>query len=101
MRQLVDKTLACAADEGLRRVALAGGVAANSGLRRAMTERCAADGLELFLPPLALCTDNAAMIGLAAGHLPAVPWPDYLAIDAYASSGLKRAPRPARRRPVR
>ena len=85
VRQLVDKTLACAKDEGLRRVALAGGVAANSGLRRAMIERCAAAGVELFLPPLALCTDNAAMVGLAAAHLTAVPWPGYLAIDAYAS----------------
>jgi len=100
VRQLVDKTLACAADEGLRRVALAGGVAANSGLRRAMTERCAAECLELTLPPPALCTDNAAMIGLAAGHLPAVPWPVYLDLDAYASSGLKRAPRPPKRRPA-
>jgi len=98
VRQLVDKTVACADAEGLRRVALAGGVAANSGLRRAMTERCAAEGLHLTLPPLALCTDNAAMIGLAAGHLPAVPWPDYLALDAYASSGLKRTLRPAPRR---
>jgi len=97
VRQLVDKTLDCAADEGLRRVALAGGVAANSGLRRAMTERCAARGLELLLPPLALCTDNAAMVGLAAGHVPAVPWPDYLAIDAYANVAQAKAARPAKR----
>ncbi len=100
VRQLVDKTLACARDEGLRRVALAGGVAANSGLRRSMTERCAASGLELFLPPLSLCTDNAAMVGLAAGHLPVVPWPEYLAIDAYASATqAKAARRPGVRRP--
>jgi N6-L-threonylcarbamoyladenine synthase len=99
VRQLADKTLACAAGEGLRRIALAGGVAANSALRRAMTERCAADGLELFLPPLALCTDNAAMVGLAAGHLPAVPWPRYLEIDAYASAAQTRSARPPKRRP--
>jgi tRNA N6-adenosine threonylcarbamoyltransferase len=98
VRQLVDKTLACAEAEGLRRVALAGGVAANSGLRRAMTERCAAAGLEVFLPPLSLCTDNAAMIGLAAGHLPVVPWPDYLGLDAYANASQAKAARPARRR---
>ena len=97
VRQLVDKTLACAAEEGLRRVALAGGVAANSGLRRVMSERCAADGLELSMPPLALCTDNAAMVGLAAGHLPAVPWPDYLALDAYAGAAQAKAPRPPKR----
>jgi len=75
-------------------VALAGGVAANSALRRALTERCAAAGYEVFLPPLALCTDNAAMVGLAAAHLPAIPWPDYLALDAYASGAQARAARP-------
>jgi N6-L-threonylcarbamoyladenine synthase len=85
VKQLVAKTLACAQAEGLRRVAVAGGVAANSGLRRAFAAACADHGLALHLPPLALCTDNAAMIGLAAGFLPATPWPEYLALDAYAS----------------
>ncbi|HOT24088.1 MAG TPA: tRNA (adenosine(37)-N6)-threonylcarbamoyltransferase complex transferase subunit TsaD [Thermoleophilia bacterium] len=94
IRQLIDKTLACAQAEGLRRVALAGGVAANSALRRALTERCAAAGYEVFLPPLALCTDNAAMVGLAAAHLPAIAWPEYLALDAYASGAQARAARP-------
>jgi N6-L-threonylcarbamoyladenine synthase len=64
--QLVEKTLACAAGEGLRSVAIAGGVAANSGLRRALSERCEAEGLRLSLPPLGLCTDNAGMIGILA-----------------------------------
>ncbi len=85
IKQLLSKTLACAQAEGLRRVAVAGGVAANSGLRRAFAAACAERGLELHLPPPALCTDNAAMIGLAAGFLPATPWPEYLALDAYAS----------------
>jgi N6-L-threonylcarbamoyladenine synthase len=89
--QLVAKTLACAAGEGLRSVAIAGGVAANSGLRRALTERCEAEGLQLALPPLSLCTDNAGMIGLAAGFLPALPWPTYLDLDAFASDSEARA----------
>jgi len=97
--QLVEKTLACAAGEGLRSVAIAGGVAANSGLRRALTERCEAEGLQLALPPLSLCTDNAGMIGLAAGFLPALPWPTYLDLDAFASDSEARAARPAKRRP--
>ena len=97
--QLVEKTVSCAAAEGLRHVAIAGGVAANSGLRRALTERCEAEGLRLSLPPLSLCTDNAGMIGLAAGFLPALPWPTYLALDAFASDSQARAARPARRRP--
>ena len=89
-KQLVTKTLDCAKAEGLRTVAVAGGVAANSGLRHAFTAACKEHGLQLHLPPLDLCTDNAAMIGLAAAFLPAVPWPDYLALDAY-SSGLPPA----------
>jgi N6-L-threonylcarbamoyladenine synthase len=97
VNQLVDKTLACAQAEGLRSVAVAGGVAANSGLRRALAERGEAAGLTVSLPPLRLCTDNAAMIGLAAGFLQAVPWPDYLALDAFASDAEARAARPARR----
>ncbi|HUK76544.1 MAG TPA: tRNA (adenosine(37)-N6)-threonylcarbamoyltransferase complex transferase subunit TsaD [Thermoleophilia bacterium] len=83
--QLVSKTVRCAEQEGLRRVAVGGGVAANSRLRRRLAEVCEQRGLEAFIPPVALCTDNAAMVGLAAAHLGAVPWPDYLDLDAYAS----------------
>ncbi len=101
VNQLVDKTVACAAGEGLRRVAIAGGVAANSGLRAALVERCRAEGMELSLPPLGLCTDNAGMIGLAAGFLPALPWPDYLGLDAFASDAEAKAARPRRRPPRR
>ncbi len=98
VRQLVDKTVACAASQGLRSVAIAGGVAANSGLRKALTERCRAEGLRLFLPPLDLCTDNAGMIGLAAGFLPAVSWPHFLDLDAFASDAEAKAARPAKQR---
>jgi len=101
VRQLVDKTMAAAVAEGLRSIAVAGGVAANSGLRRALTERCAADGLRLSLPPLSLCTDNAGMIGLAAGFLPALPWPTYLALDAFASDAEARPARPVKRQKKR
>ena len=94
VRQLVEKTVAGAAAEGLRRVAVAGGVAANSGLRRALAEACAAEGLQLSLPPLSLCTDNAGMVGLAAGLLPALDWPDYLDLDAFASDAEAKAARP-------
>jgi N6-L-threonylcarbamoyladenine synthase len=53
--------------EDLRRVAIAGGVAANGGLRSRLTALSAEMGFELYLAPRALCTDNAAMIA-AAGH---------------------------------
>lgn len=92
VRQLVEKTVRCAAAEGLRQVAVAGGVAANSGLRAALTDECRRRGLSLRLPAPALCTDNAAMIGLAAAHLEPLPWPEYLALDAYAAGAV--APRP-------
>lgn len=98
VRQLAEKTLSAALREGLRSVAVAGGVAANSALRRALTEECEARGLRLSLPPLALCTDNAGMIGLAAGFLPALVWPDYLDLDAFASDAEAKAAHPSRRR---
>jgi len=88
VRQLVGKVVRCAEREGMRNVAVAGGVAANSGLRRALGEACAERGLALHLPAPALCTDNAAMVGLAAACLPAIPWPEYLALDAYAAAAL-------------
>jgi N6-L-threonylcarbamoyladenine synthase len=97
VRQLVDKTVATAKAEGVPAVAVAGGVAANSALRRDLGARCAAEGLTLWLPPLSLCTDNAGMIGLAANFLPAVPWPEYLDLDAFASDSAARPSRPVRR----
>ncbi|MEJ7728508.1 MAG: tRNA (adenosine(37)-N6)-threonylcarbamoyltransferase complex transferase subunit TsaD [Polyangiaceae bacterium] len=62
---LVDKTLRAARQERVGSVVVCGGVAANRGLRARMAEACAARGLALFVPPLASCTDNAAMIAYA------------------------------------
>ncbi|MBY0458337.1 MAG: tRNA (adenosine(37)-N6)-threonylcarbamoyltransferase complex transferase subunit TsaD [Gemmataceae bacterium] len=50
---------------GLTRLAVGGGVSANKPLRSALEAMCAKEGAELFIPPLALCTDNAAMAALA------------------------------------
>jgi N6-L-threonylcarbamoyladenine synthase len=66
---------------GRARLALGGGVAANSRLR----ERLAGLGVELFLPPIELCTDNAAMIAAAALEAEPLPFPDYLSLDVYAT----------------
>jgi N6-L-threonylcarbamoyladenine synthase len=66
---------------GLERLALGGGVAANGPLR----ERMRGLGVAIDIPPIQLCTDNAAMIASAARHLPALPFPDYAALDAYAT----------------
>ena len=51
---------------GLRQVALAGGVAANSGLRRGLQEMAQVEGWDVFIPDFQFCTDNAAMVGQAA-----------------------------------
>jgi N6-L-threonylcarbamoyladenine synthase len=50
---------------GLKRLAVGGGVAANRTFRAALERMAAEEGAELFVPPLALCTDNAAMAALA------------------------------------
>ena len=53
---------------GLSRMVLCGGVAANSRLRALAAERCAENGVQLFLPERRLCTDNGAMIAMAGAH---------------------------------
>ncbi len=63
---LVTKLLWAVKDTGVCRVSLSGGVAANDELRNRLLEVQRTDGLEVFLPPKALCTDNGAMIAAAA-----------------------------------
>jgi N6-L-threonylcarbamoyladenine synthase len=77
---LVSRTRAALEREGLRRLAIGGGVAANSELREAVRRL----GVPVWVPPLELCTDNAAMIAGAARFIEPLPYPDYLALDAAA-----------------
>ena len=70
--------------EPVRRLVVAGGVAANSRLREALTEACSKEGIKLYLPEIELCTDNAAMIGSAAYYKFQEKGPDDLTLDAYA-----------------
>lgn len=65
---LVRKTQWAVEQQGIRRVALAGGVAANRGLRTKMQEMGDEHGVQVFMPPAFLCTDNAAMIAVAGYH---------------------------------
>jgi len=78
VRALVERTRSAAEATGHERIAVAGGVAANSELRASLP------GVDFA--PLELCTDNAAMIASAARYAEAVPVPGYLALDAYAAS---------------
>jgi len=64
---LVRKTEWAVKKKWLRRVTLSGGVSANSSLRKKMLEMGREKGVEVFVPSVSLCTDNAAMIA-AAGH---------------------------------
>jgi N6-L-threonylcarbamoyladenine synthase len=64
---LVEKAFRALTQMGAKELVLAGGVAANSGLRTRLGNRATAEGITLRIPPLELCTDNAAMIA-AAGY---------------------------------
>ena len=77
---LVARTRAALEREGLERLAIGGGVAANSELRAAVEQL----GVAVWVPPTELCTDNAAMIAGAARFLDPMPYPDYLPLDAAA-----------------
>jgi N6-L-threonylcarbamoyladenine synthase len=77
VRALVQRLRAAAEATGLERIAVVGGVAANSALRAALPNAAFA--------PLELCTDNAAMIASCARFVEALPYPRYRGLDAYAS----------------
>jgi tRNA N6-adenosine threonylcarbamoyltransferase len=76
VRALVERTRQAASQNGVRRVAVVGGVAANSELRASLPDAA--------LAPLELCTDNAAMVASAGRFGRPVPYPDYLGLDAHA-----------------
>lgn len=82
---LVDKSMQAVRQYGDGRLVLAGGVAANSRIREAVTKRCEEEGIELFLPEKKLCTDNAAMIACAGYYKYLKCGADSLRLDATAN----------------
>jgi len=85
---LVSKTIRAAKISQVKHVLLAGGVAANSRLQVAMKESCAREGLRLTVPPIRLCTDNAAMIACAGYYHLQAGLIDGLDVDTLASQRL-------------
>jgi N6-L-threonylcarbamoyladenine synthase len=88
---LVERTCRCAQDQGLGTVVMVGGVAANRRLRERMAERCGALGLNWRVAPLAYCTDNAAMIGVAATQRLAAGYRSRLDLGVMARLPLEQA----------
>ncbi len=79
--RLVERAERALEQTGLERLAVGGGVAANGELRRRLGEM----GASVHVPERVLCTDNAAMIASAARFAERLPYPDYLALDVYAT----------------
>lgn len=68
VRALTKRAVRGAKDQDLPAIVLGGGVAANSSLRRTLTETAAAQGISVYVPSLKFCTDNAAMVACAASE---------------------------------
>jgi N6-L-threonylcarbamoyladenine synthase len=82
---LVQKSFDAVRSSGARALAVVGGVSANSRLRALLQQRAASEDLRLSLPPLAYCTDNAAMIAAAGRQALRAGLRASLDIDAHAS----------------
>ena len=81
---LVTKSRQALRRTGLARLAVGGGVAANRSLRSALEAMTKEEQAELFIPPLALCTDNAAMAAIAVEKWRRQQWAS-LDLDAVAT----------------
>ena len=88
---LTDRLFLVAENSGHKKIVLAGGVSANSELRKRVMDMCAQKGYEAYIPPLEYCTDNAAMVGAQAYY-------EYLAghtaesdLNAYATMAIDKA----------
>jgi N6-L-threonylcarbamoyladenine synthase len=85
---LVEKCLAACALRGVQRLVIAGGVAANRGLRAHAQTRCVERGIALFVPPARSCTDNAAMIAYAGACRLVRGEDDGLGLDVFSRSPI-------------
>lgn len=81
---LVERTMEAMRGRGMRRLSLGGGVAANGALRRAFTEAAAREGVDLSIPPMGLCTDNAVMVAFRGAELRRAGVRDPLSLEAFS-----------------
>lgn len=88
MDVIVDKAVGACLEHKMDKLALAGGVAANSKLRAMLEEACGKKGISLYRPSMILCTDNAAMIASSAYYQYQELGADSLDMDAYPSLPL-------------
>ncbi|MHB1001890.1 MAG: tRNA (adenosine(37)-N6)-threonylcarbamoyltransferase complex transferase subunit TsaD [Armatimonadota bacterium] len=88
---LVNTTMNAVERTGIQRIALAGGVAANSGLQARMRAEAESRGIEISYPPPRLCTDNAAMIACAGYYQILRGETDGLDLDTIASQPITKA----------
>jgi N6-L-threonylcarbamoyladenine synthase len=83
---LLSKLTQAAAQTGIKNICMAGGVSANSGLRRALKERGVQKGWQVFIPAFEYCTDNAAMIAMTGYYKLQAGQTDELSVSASAKS---------------
>lgn len=87
---LTEKAIRAAEIKKVNKIALAGGVAANSALRKQLSLRCQKIGYKLYYPSPILCTDNAAMIAGVGYHILNAPLPDRVQGLSLSSDAVKR-----------
>lgn len=85
---LTKKTMKALKEKGVKNLIVAGGVAANKGLRESLTSECEKEGIDLTVPEIKYCTDNAAMIGAAGYYAYMIGRRADLSLNAKASDKL-------------